>query len=534
MIIYNEYPEYQKIAEEIDKELYYVNLVIKRLPKGNTPVNICGIIFIDDWNSKEYFASELTHEAGHSVFDPITTLNYIECTYEVFKELSKRYNVDGETLQTIVNVTSDIINDYQISKNKKLSEIRRKGIDLALCDDIIFTNVVTNPILRELAGVYRELHGINFPIPTKLHEKIIEILKKETDRKKQYVEISKLLMEELEKEVNKELKKEGSKNSSDKEKKIKKKIEEVKKYIKEPIKIDKKEYEKNKKEIMKRAKDYDEAKKKIEILKNLVEDENPIKESYIENLLQFYQEKANQVMIQLDYPTKPSFEAVKVGSKLWRPSDGIKNIDIKRTMIKFGVNIPLVTTRTARIFPKGLSSIMSQKPIDLVLSIDTSSSTNIPVGSMDSASDYEYITAIAIMDYAKRINQRIGVTLWADYIMYTTLPQTYDWREIENLKREILENWKGYWTHIKYALEQSTQFKDKLFFIFTDGDVEFYELEQYKDQLDNVMFFLIRPHDLHYEEFVKMCGESRVIRINKIEDIPTVTLKFYKSLFKVG
>jgi hypothetical protein len=119
VILNNEFKEYQKIVEEIDKIMYFVNLDIR---KGLCPHNECGIIYIDSKGSQEYFASELTHEAGHICFDPVTTINYIECAYEIKKALSKDYNIDEETLRILTNISSDIINEWNISKSKKLSE----------------------------------------------------------------------------------------------------------------------------------------------------------------------------------------------------------------------------------------------------------------------------------------------------------------------------------------------------------------------------------------------------------------------------
>jgi hypothetical protein len=110
----------------------------------------------------------------------------------------------------------------------------------------------------------------------------------------------------------------------------------------------------------------------------------------------------------------------------------------------------------------------------------------------------------------------------------------YSWREVDVLKREILNKWWGFGTNIACALEQANDFKDKLFFILTDGKVLYDHLDMYKDRVDNVMFFLIQPENDDYQYFVKVYGDSRVIRIDRIEDIPTVTLKFYKNIFRVG
>jgi hypothetical protein len=519
MIINNEFREYQKIAEEIDRLMYFVNLDIR---KGLCPHNECGVIYIDNKNSEEYFASELVHEAGHSVFDPITTLNYVECAYEIKKALSKDYNIDEETLRLLANISSDIINEYNISKSKKLSEFRAKGIEWILNN----TNLALNVISTELLAIYSKLHGFAFPFESKLFRKVKKILEKEVDRKKRYVEIARAFLELMQKEQ-----KDGEKGKDGEQRKREK--ETLEKLVREPIKVDQNEYEKIKREIMKNSKNIEEAKEKLKILVGLLSGWKPIEEES-NNLVEFYQEKANEVIFSVDYPVKPSFESTKIGSRLWKLSDGVDKIDIKRTIMKFGVNIPLVTTQTKRVFPKALSNIVRPKPVDLVISIDISGSTGKPQGYMSDVSDYEVITVYAVIDYAKRIEQNVGLTLWSDYIKYTTLPKVYSWRDVDILKSEILNRWWGFGTNIACALEQANDFKDKLFFIFTDGKVLYDHLDMYKDRVDNVMFFLIQPENDDYQYFVKTFGEERVIRIDKLEDIPTVTLKFYKNIFRVG
>jgi hypothetical protein len=519
MILNNEFKEYQKIVEEIDKLMYFVNLDIR---KGLTPCNECGVIYIDSKGSQEYFAGELVHEAGHITYDPVTVMNYIECTYAIKKELEKDYNINEETLKILANISSDIINEWNISKNRKLSEFRAKGIEWILNN----TNLALNVISTELLAIYSKLHGFNFPFKSKLFSKIKKILEKEVDRKARYVEIARAFLELMQKEQ-----KDGEKGKDGEQKEKEKKT--LEKLIREPIKIDRNEYEKLKKEIMKNSKNLEEAKEKLKILVGLLSGYQPIEYEF-DNLVEFYQQKANEVIFSVDYPLKPSHEASKIGSRLWRLSDGVDKIDIKRTIMKFGVNIPLVTTQTKRVFPKALSNVIKPKPVDLVISIDISGSTGKPQGYMSDVSDYEVITVYAVIDYAKRIEQNVGLTLWTDYIKYTTLPKVYSWREVDTLKREILNKWWGIGTNIACALEQASDYKDKLFFVFTDGKVLYDHLDMYKDRVDNVMFFLIQPENDDYQYFVKTFGEERVIRIDKIEDIPTVTLKFYKNIFRVG
>jgi hypothetical protein len=79
-------------------------------------------------------------------------------------------------------------------------------------------------------------------------------------------------------------------------------------------------------------------------------------------------------------------------------------------------------------------------------------------------------------------------------------------------------------------LRQASENEDKLFFVFTDGEVSHTELMD----VDNVVFFLIKPKEDDYEAFVSKYGKERVVRIDDLRNIPRVALKQYVKIFRGG
>ena len=270
-----------------------------------------------------------------------------------------------------------------------------------------------------------------------------------------------------------------------------------------------------------------EAREKIEILMKICEKPAELKRMQYMIHRHFFEAKARLVQMSISFPSERTQRGVKVGSRRWRPEYGWKMMDVKRTVMKYGTSIPLVTTQSPRIMNKFISSMQNQRPCDLVVSIDTSGSTGNPNGFMNSVADHEVVMFYALVNLAKKLNQRIGLTLWSDNIMYTTLPEVHNWRRSEKLKEEILKNWSGWGTYILCALEQAKDNLDKLFFVFTDGEVSHMHLID----VDNVMFFLIRPSESDYKAFVDKYGEGRVVRIDSLDNIPKVTVQQYVKLF---
>ena len=74
---------------------------------------------------------------------------------------------------------------------------------------------------------------------------------------------------------------------------------------------------------------------------------------------------------------------------------------------------------------------------------------------------------------------------------------------------------------------QAEEHPDKLFFVFTDGEVSHKQLID----VDNVMFFLIKPARSDLSAFVEKYGKDRVIVINSLDNIPKVTVQQYVKLF---
>ncbi|MCS7387157.1 MAG: VWA domain-containing protein [archaeon GB-1867-005] len=504
MIIINQFREYQDVVEEIAKEYYYINLRIFKDSANSVPRNQCGDIYIPAIKDKDVFAAELTHEVGHSVNDPITLYNYLKALHRVKEALS----IDETTVMRIGNAICDIINEYHISKNKKLSNYRAKGLKKVFKE--WFKG--SNNIQKLLWAFYNEIHNMKIKELKSIFADEVKELKGIFnyiyERERQYIAIAEVLLKILEKNDYQDLS-----NMS----------------MNLPVQPNEKELEKTVKQIMQNAKDIREVEVMIKMLATgLGESENNIIKS--NNILkEFYQEKANQIRKFISYPKTSCRKGVKLGSRKWQLSDGYKNIDVKRTIAKFGVNIPLVTSRTARIYNKFISSNESSKPIDVVISIDVSGSTGMPSGYMRVVADYEAIMLYALIDEAKRLNQNVGLTLWSSKILFTTLPKCLNYREVEKLKEIVLDQslWGGS-TNMYAALNQAKRHKDKLFLIFTDGEV-------YPEDLihvDNVVFFLIMPHASNYKMFADTYGSHRVIKIDDITKIPKVTLQWYRSVMR--
>jgi len=507
VIVRNDFPEFNDIAEDIDREYCYVNVSIIREPENGELCNRCGEIHIPHTNDRVFFGGALTHEIGHSFYDPVTLFNHIKCLAKVKSEL----NVSEEEALKLGYAISDILTDFGISKNDKLRNYRREYL-IKMFKEWFDEN---NPITALLWAYYDKIHNCKLNFNKRVFGKyvnaIINVLNSTNDREVRYVEIARILS-----------------NLINKIKKKKKSIDLSGLPNDLPIKPDKEELEKTINQIFKDSKDLDEAKNMLKILSCAVKDAQPIVRSEFTMLKKFYQEKANMIRSFIEYPKTVEYRGIKLGSRKWLMSDGLKNLDVKRTILKSGVNIPLVTSKTARILDKFISNRESSKPVDIVISIDVSGSTDYPSGTMTTVSDYEVVMLYALIDEAKRINQRVGLTLWSYEIVYTSLPETYDYREVEKLKDIPLNGyWAGGNTHIIYALEQAEEYSDKLFLIFTDGDVYPNELKY----VDNAVFFLIKPKDYKYDMFVKKYGEHRVVRIDDIANIPRVTLKWYRGVF---
>jgi hypothetical protein len=353
------------------------------------------------------------------------------------------------------------------------------------------------------------LHGCKLKAKSRFFKEVKAIAESNMSREQKYVEIARIF-----------------KGLMDKAKENGEQQQDMKGLGELPITVDMDEAEKVAQQILQNSEDVNQAQRMMMVL-------GVIAEGGVERFVKlkdFYEAKARLVQMSISFPTEPTQKGIKVGSMKWKPQHGVRAIDVKRTVMRYGVNVPLVTTQTARIFDKFISSNESQKPCDLVVSIDCSGSTDTPKGYMDSASDYEVVMFYALVNMAKRLDQRIGLTLWSDRIVYTTLPNMMDWKQSEKLKEIILNEWRGGGTTIYHALKQASQNQDKLFFVFTDGEVSHTELFD----VDNVIFFLVKPKESDYQAFVITYGKDRVIRIDDLRNIPRVALKQYVKIFRGG
>jgi len=399
--------------------------------------------------------------------------------------------------------------DHYISKNDKLRAYRKKYL-AKMFNEWYDENNVFNKLLW---NVYDRLHGLKLKMDKKSLAKyvksIIEAVESDECREVKYIWIARVLKELLGYS--------GGKGLGDFP-------------VDSPLKPSDDEVESTVKKIIEDSDSVDEAKAKIDLLKTVAKGyEGKIDELVPDSLTMyksFYQAKANMVRSFIDYPKVYSRDSSRVGYKKWVMSDGLKAMKIEKTVMKYGFNIPLVTTRAERVMNRIRGFREDRRPIDIVVSIDVSGSTFRPDGDLNHVSDYEIVMLYALIDEAKRVNHRVGLTLWDDDVEFTTLPHVYDYRDVEKLKDIPLT---GYWTcgntHIVYALKQAKKHSDKLFMMFTDGEVSHRELME----CDNVVFFLICPRDVDYEAFVEKYGEHRVIRIDRLENIPKVTLKWFRA-----
>ena len=542
MIIRNEFPEYKEIVEEIMREMYFPNIILIKGKEGETPRNEKGKIIIPSDVSEKEFAFDLIHELGHTVNDPMTFVNYLKC----MKEIRVRLGIKGRKLALLGNIISDMVSDFENAKKQKLRQYMKDGL---LEEFPKFYPRATLP-QKLLWEFYNDVVGLNLPIKKQFTTKIEDIkniLQNEVRREEKYVKIARVIKDILDQESNggdygngdygdqsdqedQESGKGSGKGSDNQEKDG----------IVDGIPIDLNENDVNDiiDQIYEDSKDAGDAKDLIDTFRDLVEHgkgkgflgkiEKKLPQNDIEHLVRFYETKARIIRRFISYPKEPRYFGMRIGTEKWKFKHGITKINAKKTIYKNGINIPLITSRTSRTMKIRAPESERPMPIDIVISIDVSGSTGDPKGRMDCTADYEVIMLYALLEEAKRTGQKVGLTLWSDYITFTTLPKLYGENEFRKLKRIVFtDKWKSGGTNIKDALEQCQDYKDLLFLVFTDGEV-------YHDDLlplDNVVFFLIMPKEDDYKAFVQRYGQNRVIRIDNITKIPKVTLDWFRKMF---
>lgn len=513
MIMNNEFPKYEHLIKKVDSKLFFANLDIR---KAEAPRNEAGVIYLPDSDNEKVWGGMLVHEVSHTLYHPVTVENYINLIHTIKKNL----HIEGNLDVVLANIASDIVVSYEITKDRFLNDLRAETIKYYYS---YFGNM--DVLKKELLGICNKLHGCGLDVKSSTYNKIIKVLRSNKTREQKCLDIARIFLN---------LHKKGSEQGEDQSDYQGEGSEKDKSDLaKNAIEVTREEAEETFKRILEDSKDVEEAKEKVNILmrlaKGLGKEGGKAISSNLEFLKAFYQTKANQVRLFVKYPSTIAKKGVSLGSRKWKFSDGIQSINIKKTIYKFGLNIPLVTTRTNRILNKFISSNNNVKPLDLVVSIDTSGSVGRPEGYLINVADYEIIMFYALLDLAKRIDQKVGLTLWNTDIHYTTLPEVFDWRDLEKLKEDILKYfWEGM-TNIYVAIRQANEYKDKIFFIFTDGDVS----PEHLIENDNSIFFLINPPDQgNIDMFTNKYGEGRVIVIRNLEDIPRITLNNYLRIFK--
>jgi len=546
MILENEFPQYREIAETVSKSLFCVNLIIKRGRPNTVPHNEKGVIVMPENIDAERFAGYLVHEAGHSVHDPKTMLNYLKCLNEVKRQTS----IPKSLLFDVGNVISDLITDFENSKISTAKDFLRKSILL----DFPVYYPKANKLQKLLWEFYDTVLNLSLPIKKQFEPKIIQIidvLKNEMDRVQKYVKIARILQDLLDEDGDqgsgqgRGQEQDGQGNSQGSGSGQQQNQEQDGQgsdrttiFDNMPIDISEDDIDDLVNEIFENADDVNEAGELIETLEDLLERgkgkgfvnkiSRKLPQTRIELLIRFYEAKARIVRRFIQYPKQPRYFGSKVGTEKWKFKHGLLKIDPKKTIFKNGINIPLVTSRTSRILKLKAPEKERPVPIDVIISIDVSGSTEKPKGTMEYVADYEVIMLFALIEEAKRTGQNMALTLWSDNITYTTLPRLYGGNDLDKLKKvPFTRAWTCGGTNIKEALEQAQKNKDKLFMVFTDGEVYYEHLIP----VDNVVFFLIRPDNENYEAFVEVYGKHRVIRIDKLENIPKVTLDWFRKRF---
>lgn len=511
MIIRTEFPEHIKVTQEIDKELAWINMDIRKTSK-TTPFCKTGTIFIDHKGAedKDYFAGELVHEAQHLVHDPINWINYANGIKAI---ANSGIENNPKRQRILANIASDIICAFRCADNDDLSIHRAKAVD-KIFEETINNNTI-NPLTSELFGIMSKLIPTSYRCKSNLFNKVCEIIETNTERAERYKKIAQLFKPLLDRRDKCESQGKGLLDHG---------LERAALY---PSNND---IEQAVKEAYREAKDVDDARRRLEFLRKIVGTRNKHIDYALDDrnmLKNFFETQCRKVLLSIEFPMRQTLSKVKLGTRKWSLADGISRINLKKTVFKFGVNIPLMTTRTERVLKKNVSNTIEVKPIDLVVSIDNSTSTGTPKGRMDTPADYEVTMFYALINLAKGIGQKIGFTLWSDKINYTTLPLTYGCKEAEYLKRECLTRFGGGNTYIAFALQQARNYNDKLFFVLTDGEIICDELMY----APNVFFFLIRAKHENCRMFVDKYGAEQVTKVDDLSRLPKLALSRWMRNF---
>src|SRR5438309_1808469 len=127
MIIRNDFKQHNETAEKVDHELFYVNLIVKRIRENEWPQGPYvskGVIHIDKDgdNNNGYYGGALSHEGNHIVTDPVTFFNYFNCIQAIKKKLDTKDHMEN----WLANLASDLIIEYDNSKTPLLRDYSRQ------------------------------------------------------------------------------------------------------------------------------------------------------------------------------------------------------------------------------------------------------------------------------------------------------------------------------------------------------------------------------------------------------------------------
>jgi len=506
VIFENQFPQFQKEAEEVDKSLMYVNMWIKRSICND--YNMGGVIFIRETNDPVEFMAKLSHEAGHSAIDPVTTLSYIKCCAKIVEEL----NVTEREASVIGNIISDMIVTYGIAKDPRLRDawkyyleklVRqfanqwspRKKFLAAVCDRLLNSNL---NLADAFADKFQKDFGDKFK---KLVDRAASIVRRPMPREEKYVELAKII------DQIPNLGHAGISSTS-------------------PIlPRDQKEVEEIVRELAKESEYVGELKKYVEIMSGCgISGTDWLYRG--NNLMQYYyQTKADMLRGFISYPKEPSRRHTEVGSRKWSLSHGVMLMDHKKTLFKHGVNIPLVTTRSKTGFSLDFPGIRGERPIDIVLSLDVSGSMQAPSGGMAFPADHLVVLTYALIDEAARKGQGVGLLMWSHMTKFSTLPNVMRGPDLQRLKKDVLnyENWGGD-TDIKIPLNHAEKHPDLLFIVITDGEVHFADLRN----VNNCMFFLVTKSEHIVNKFVDVYGSERAIMVESWDRLPKVVVSWFR------
>ena len=571
MIISNDFRQWDETAKKVDREQFFVNLIVRRIKENEfpaTPYVSRGIIHIDKPADKHegYYGGILAHESNHLVHDPITFWNYFRGITEIKRRLDTKDGMEN----MLANIASDLIIENNLSKNDLLRDYSKQCYEYTLNEMKNQTNKIAEKLkeshpdikldankpqgemMTEFVGIIAKWHKFKTGGPEPKHyDDVMEIINSSMEREKKYVDLARIfkpMMERDQKKMPKYIMVMTSKDKDGNEQTVAVPISEEEKNFLEkrkklmPLNPGKDDAKEAKRKIMEGSKTSEEAKEKLKMAKDLMKSNPSISpDGFIplelddqQLLIEFYNAKAEQVLISIDFPRIPTKKGLEVSHQKWKLHMGINEMDIRQTIMKKGMNIPTVTTVAPKIIPKFISDIKQTKPMDLRISIDTSGSTGYPSGEMGCQADYEIVLLFAILKMARKIEQKVGMSLWTTQLYYDVPP--VEWKRFDELlKKAIFTNWSSGGTLMQLALNQVIKHPNEFHFIFTDGYVFYDKLDkaelkkQMKKLQGRVHFFIVEKSS--YNDFVEACGKDSVTDASDLTKLPKVGLSKWRSIF---